>query len=137
MDCIFCQIIAGQIPSKLIDQNEQVFCFLSLENHPLVITKKHIKNIYDLDEENGAAAISEVIKIAQAVKKGLDCQGVYITQANEPAGGQDVFHIHFHIYPRWDRSDLALEKMTDKEKDQMVEKIKQSLTSKDDKEILV
>lgn len=128
-ECIFCKIIAGEIPAKLIDENEKAVCLLSLENHPLVITKSHIPNIYDLDDKNGQAVISEVVKISKAVKKGLECNGIYVTQANEPAGGQDVFHIHFHIYPRWDGEGLMLDKLTSQEKDQMVEKIKSALES--------
>ena len=42
-----------------------------------------------------------IVTISQVVKHGLDCDGIYITQPNEPAAGQDVFHLHFHIYPRW------------------------------------
>lgn len=45
--------------------------------------------------------MKEAIKISKAVKNALKCDGIYVTQANEPAGGQDVFHYHMHIYPRW------------------------------------
>ena len=49
----------------------------------------------------GAAVVKELVKTAKAVTNGLGSEGVYITQANEPAAGQDVFHLHFHVYPRW------------------------------------
>ncbi len=101
-DCIFCKIIRRQIPGYVIDENEDVIVFMSLENHPLIVTKKHITDIYTLDEKLGSEIIKESIKISKAVKKGLGCNGIYITQANEPAGGQDVFHYHMHIYPKWD-----------------------------------
>jgi histidine triad (HIT) family protein len=57
-----------------------------------------------LDNELGAEIMKESVKIAKAVKQGLKCDGVYVTQANEPAAGQDVFHYHMHIYPRWNDS---------------------------------
>lgn len=101
MDCIFCKIADKKIPSHVLDENEKVIVFLSLENHPLVVPKKHIPDIYSLDDELGAEVMKEAIKIAKAMKQGLRCDGVYVTQANESAAGQDVFHYHMHIYPRW------------------------------------
>ncbi len=100
-NCIFCKIIDGKAPGFILDENEQVIVFLSKENHPLIVPKKHIPDIYSLDNELGAEIMKESVKIAKAVKQGLKCDGVYVTQANEPAAGQDVFHYHMHIYPRW------------------------------------
>ncbi len=100
-DCIFCKIIKGEIPASVIDENDQVIVFLSLENHPLVVTKKHIENIYEMDESTGAAVMAEAIKIAKAVKKGMQADGVNLVQANEKAAKQDVMHFHLHIKPRW------------------------------------
>lgn len=99
--CIFCKIINREVPAYILDENEEVIVFMSLENHPLIVTKKHIPDIYTLDEKSGKEVMKESIKIAKAVKKSLVCDGIYVTQANEPAGGQDVFHYHMHIYPRW------------------------------------
>lgn len=100
-DCIFCKIINHKVPSYVISENDKVIVFVSRHNDPLVVPKKHTKDIYDLDAETGTEIMKELVKTAKAVKKGLECDGVYITQANEPAAGQDVFHIHFHVYPRW------------------------------------
>ena len=100
-NCAFCKIINRQIPGHIITENDSVIVFLSLENHPLVVPKKHIPDIYSLDSETGSQIMAELIKTAKAVKQALQCEGVYITQANEPAAGQDVFHLHFHVYPRW------------------------------------
>jgi histidine triad (HIT) family protein len=65
-----------------------------------VVPKKHVRDIYGLDAATGADVMAELIRTANAVKRGLQCDGVYITQANDPAAGQDVFHLHFHVYPR-------------------------------------
>ena len=123
-DCIFCKVISRNVFGYIIDEDDTVICFLSLENHPLVVPKLHIPNIYSLDSENGNRLMSEMIKIANAVKTGLACDGVYITQANEPAAGQDVFHIHFHIYPRWNNREVTEKAIPEQE---LVEKIKTAL----------
>lgn len=99
--CTFCGIIAKEIPAHILDENDQVIVFLSLENHPMVVTKAHIPDIYTLPDDLGAAVMSEAIKVARAVKQALGCDGVYLTQANEHAAGQDVFHYHLHVYPCW------------------------------------
>ncbi len=99
--CIFCRIIDRQAPAYIIDETDRVIVFLSLENHPLVVPKAHIPNIYTLDDATGVAVMRETIAIARAVKAGLGCDGVYLAQANEPPAGQDVFHFHPHVYPRW------------------------------------
>lgn len=98
---MFCKIIKREIPAYIIDENKDVIVFLSLENHPLVVTKKHIENIYEMDEKLGGLVMREAIKIAKAVKKSLKPDGVQLVQANESAAHQDVFHFHLHVKPRW------------------------------------
>jgi histidine triad (HIT) family protein len=107
-DCIFCKIINRQIPAYILDENEDVITFLSLENHPLVVPKRHIPNIYSLDDRSASAVMVEAVKIAKAVKEGVGCDGVNLVQANEPAANQDVFHFHLHIKPRWYNDTVIL-----------------------------
>lgn len=99
--CVFCKIIKGEIPAKIIDENDEVIVFLSLQNHPLIVTKKHIEHIYGLDEKTATSVIKEAIRVAKAVKKGLKADGVNLIQNNELAAGQIVLHFHLHIRPRW------------------------------------
>ena len=99
--CPFCRIVRRELPAYIFMEDPHVIAFLSKNNHPLVVPKQHIQNIYSLDESTGAALMKAAIQFARAVKAGLACDGVYLTQANEPAAGQDVFHLHLHIYPRW------------------------------------
>ncbi len=94
-------MISRQILAYIIDENEYVITILSLENHPLIIPKKHVENIFDLDEQLGAQIMKESIKISVAVKNALKCDGVNIIQSNGSAAGQDVFHYHMHIKPRF------------------------------------
>lgn len=130
-NCIFCQVINKEVSSNVIDENESVIVITSLENHPLIITKKHIKDIYELDDENGAEVMKEAIKISKAVKNALNCDGINLVQSNEAAAGQDVFHFHLHIKPRWVKDDVNLQWSTQsvesEARKEMTEKIKESL----------
>lgn len=124
-NCVFCKIINRQLPGYIISENENVIVFVSRHNDPLVVPKKHVKDIYELDNGTGSEIMKELIKTAKAVKKGLESEGVYITQANEPAAGQDVFHLHFHVYPRWQDQNKNEVKMTeDTEREQTMQKVK-------------
>ncbi|MGB9279698.1 MAG: HIT domain-containing protein [Pseudonocardiaceae bacterium] len=105
--CTFCKIVNREIPGYIIRETDSVISFLSLEKHPLVVPKAHIANIYALDSENGRKVMDEIVTVAKAMKQGLKADGIFITQANEPAAGQDVFHIHFHLYPRWESKDIS------------------------------
>lgn len=130
-DCIFCRIIKNEIPSLKIDENDDVIVFLSLEGHPLIVPKKHIKDIYEMDDQTGAEIMKEAIKISKAVKKGLQCDGINLVQANEKAAHQDVFHFHLHIKPRWHKDKVTLhwetEGIDEISKKATTEKIKQAL----------
>jgi histidine triad (HIT) family protein len=99
--CVFCEIVEGRVPAFVLAEDDAVIVFLSLENHPLVVPKRHIRDIYALDEASGAAIMRAASAVARAVKAGLACEGITLVQANEAAGGQDVFHFHLHVYPRW------------------------------------
>jgi histidine triad (HIT) family protein len=101
MTCTFCRIIRGELPAFILEETADVIVFLSLENHPLVVPKQHISTLYTVEPTLGAAVIEMLVRVANAVKQGLTCDGVYVTQANETAAGQDVSHVHFHVYPRW------------------------------------
>lgn len=118
--CAFCRIIRRQLPAYIIMEDEEVIVFLSKENHPLIAPKQHIPNIYSLDEATGASLMKAAIRLARAVKAGLQCDGIYLTQANERAAGQDIFHLHLHVYPRWNtidfRSQQTAEQVTDADK---------------------
>lgn len=103
-NCVFCKIIGREIPGNILEENENVIMFMSLEGHPLVVPKKHIPDIYSLDEQTGAEIMKASIQMAKRVKEEFKCDGIYITQANELAAGQEVFHYHMHIYPRFKAS---------------------------------
>ena len=138
--CTFCQIVERQIPAYIIDEDDAVIVFLSLGNHPMVVPKKHIPDIYAMSDEIGAHVMAKTIEIAKAVKKALHCDGIYLTQANEHAAGQDVFHFHLHVYPCWEGQELEaivhfarsvtdLENTTDEARASMMSKIRAVLAT--------
>jgi len=124
-DCIFCKIIRAEISARIIDQNADVMVFLSLENHPLVITRDHLVDIFSMTDEQGAAVMREAIRIAKAMREALKPDGIFLAQSNGAAAGQDVFHYHLHLYPRWE--DGRVPHADDASKDQMLEVLKAAL----------
>jgi histidine triad (HIT) family protein len=128
-NCIFCRIIQHQIPAYVVTEDEHIIVFLSKENHPLVVPKQHIPNIYSLDGATGAHIMRAAIEVARAVKVGLACEGIYLTQANEPAAGQDVFHFHLHIYPRWHAVDFRSQQTAQHIREEALQETLQKITA--------
>lgn len=130
-NCIFCKIINKEISAKIIDETGDIIVFLDLKNHPLIVTKKHIENIYGLDDSLGAEVMKHAIRFAKACKKGLGADGISIFQNNEPAAGQEVMHYHLHVKPRWSKDGVKIhmpdEQSSEPEKEGIVAKIKAAL----------
>ena len=103
-DCIFCKIVAGEIPAQIVDQDEHTLAFMDLmpqtEGHALVITREPAETLFDLSPEGAAACIRTTQRVAAAVKRAFDAPGIMVTQVNGAAAGQTVPHVHFHIIPR-------------------------------------
>jgi histidine triad (HIT) family protein len=103
---IFAKILRGELPCEKVFEDEHVFAFMDImpraDGHVLVIPKKPARNILDIDPQNLAEIMPSVQKIARAVKIGMQAEGLTLQQFSETAGGQVVFHLHFHILPRWD-----------------------------------
>ena len=101
---IFAKILAGDIPSVKLYEDENTLAFMDVmpqaPGHLLVIPKKGSRNLLDADPEVLSTLMPVVQKLANAAKDAFDADGVYITQFNEPAAGQTVFHLHFHVIPR-------------------------------------
>ena len=110
--CVFCDIVEGQAPANIVFQDRETMAFMDINpanpGHTLVIPKRHVCDIYELDEETAAALMQVTVRVAQAVKRALQPDGLNLVQSNERAGGQDVFHIHMHIIPRWHGDGLRL-----------------------------
>jgi histidine triad (HIT) family protein len=109
-DCVFCKIIAGQLPAAVVYRDETVMAFMSLqqlnEGHTLIIPIQHFKNIYELPDDLAGPLLSTAARIARAVKREFKADGVWVSQFNEPAAGQSVFHYHLHVIPRHSSDNL-------------------------------
>ncbi|MFA6410182.1 MAG: HIT family protein [Candidatus Buchananbacteria bacterium] len=111
-NCIFCQIISGQIPSTKIYEDDKVLAFLDIapvnDGHTLVVPKKHYVNLEEVPEADLCEIIKVVKKIGKAFKQGLGVLGYNINENNDPIAGQIIPHLHFHIIPRIENDGLQL-----------------------------
>lgn len=109
-DNVFAKILRGEMPCHKIYEDDKTFCFLDImprtTGHALVIPKAAARNLFDVATEDLAAVIHTTQKIAIAAKSAFEADGMSIQQFNETAGGQVVFHLHFHILPRFDGIEL-------------------------------
>ncbi|WP_299638533.1 HIT family protein [uncultured Ruegeria sp.] len=105
-DNIFAKILRGEIPCTRVYEDDETLAFMDImprtDGHLLVIPKTPCRNVLDATPEQLTAVMRTVQKIARAVKPAFDADGVTIQQFNEAAGGQEVFHLHFHILPRYE-----------------------------------
>lgn len=109
-DNIFAKIMRGDMPAHRVYEDEHTFAFMDImprgDGHCLVIPKVGARNILDVTPESLAATMHTVQLISRAVMKAFDADGVTILQFNEAAGGQMVFHLHFHVIPRFNGVSL-------------------------------
>jgi histidine triad (HIT) family protein len=103
---VFAKILRGELPCETVYEDENTLAFMDVmpraDGHVLVIPKNAGRTLLDTPLPDLQAAIATVQRVARAVKEGMKADGLTIQQFNEPAGGQVVFHLHFHILPRWD-----------------------------------
>lgn len=108
-DCIFCKIVAGDIPSSKVYEDEEVLAFLDISQvtpgHTLVVPKKHARNLLDMDETATAQLFARVSKVAKKVEVATQAKGMNIISNMEEVAGQTVFHTHVHIIPRYSAQD--------------------------------
>ena len=103
--CLFCKIIAGEIPCTKVYEDDTVLAFLDIHpvniGHTLVIPKAHHANLYETPDETLAHMMPVVKKLSIAVKGALNADGINIEMNNDPVAGQIIFHSHLHIVPRF------------------------------------
>lgn len=108
---IFAKIIAGEAPAIKIFEDDVAVAFMDIfpqsPGHCLVVPKEPARNLLDLSDDTAAKAIQRVQKLTRAVEAALQPDGIVVTQFNGAPAGQTVFHIHFHIIPRWEDVPLG------------------------------
>jgi histidine triad (HIT) family protein len=102
---VFAKILRGEIPAHKVYEDDIALAMMDImpraEGHTLVIPKQPARGLIDVDPENLAQLIKRVQHVAKAVKTAFGAEGLTLQQFNESAGGQVIFHLHFHILPRW------------------------------------
>src|SRR5919197_906539 len=102
---IFAKILRGEVPCHKVYEDDVALAFMDImpraDGHVLVLPKSPARNLLDADPDILGKLIVRVQKIARAVKSALEADGITILQYNERAGGQLIFHLHFHVIPRW------------------------------------
>jgi histidine triad (HIT) family protein len=133
--CIFCKIVAEQAPSSVLYEDDVVLAFMDIRplsmGHALVIPKAHYADIFDIPIKELAAVHVASKAVAAAVKKATGADGISIIEQNGKAAGQDVFHLHVHVVPRFNNVKLPafsdLKVVERSMLDAMAEKIRQYL----------
>ena len=104
-NCIFCKILAGEIPSTAVYEDDDFKAILDVNpaarGHVIILPKNHAANIYEVPDEDASKIMVVAKKSATAIEKAYHCDGVNILQNNGEAAGQTVFHLHVHVIPRF------------------------------------
>jgi histidine triad (HIT) family protein len=111
-DCIFCKIVAGEIPAERVDEDEHTIAFMDLNpwtrGHALVIPREHSRDLYEIGHDELARTAAAAKRLALRMKERLGCDGINLINSCEPAAWQTVFHFHVHVIPRYDDDPLEL-----------------------------
>ena len=108
--CVFCAIIAGELPSSIVFRDRQTLAFMDINQpvpgHVLVVPQRHCADIFEIYADECAAVMETARIVSPAVKRALNADGIQLWQANGRAAMQDVFHFHMHIFARYDNDDI-------------------------------
>ena len=133
-DCIFCKITAGEIPSEKVYEDDRVLAFMDIKpvsrGHVLVIPRAHSQDLLSADDETLIDLLPKVKKIAGALIKAVHADAINISSNNGAASGQIIFHLHFHLIPRYQQDGLvgwAHQPSEPKTRAELAEQIKKNL----------
>ncbi len=112
-DCVFCRIVAGESPASVFYDDALILGFMDLRpvtpGHALIIPKRHAAFLAELDETTGQHMWTVAQRTAAALRRtGLHCEGVNLFLADGKAAGQEVFHVHLHVFPRYEGDGFRL-----------------------------
>jgi histidine triad (HIT) family protein len=111
-DCIFCKIIAGELPAAVIDEDERTIAFMDINpatrGHALVATRKHVRDLMEIDAEDLAATLNAAQRLAGRMTERLGADGINLLNNTGAASWQMVFHFHMHVIPRYENDPLRL-----------------------------
>jgi histidine triad (HIT) family protein len=108
--CVFCRILREEAPASILYEDDTVLSFLDIrplnEGHTLVIPKMHYETIYEVPEDLVCHIYTIVKRMAVVVKNATKADGITIIQQNGHAAGQEIFHVHVHVVPRFEGQKL-------------------------------
>jgi histidine triad (HIT) family protein len=111
-DCIFCEIEASRAPAHRVCEDERTLVFMDkfpvADGHTLIIPRRHATNIFETEEEDLRAVVSQSLRVAHAIREVLAPDGLSVFQLNGAAAGQTVFHYHMHLIPRMQGDSLRI-----------------------------
>lgn len=111
-DCLFCGIVAGDVPAQIIDSDEDTVAFMDISpatrGHALVIPRRHSRDLIEISDEDLAATARAARRLAQRMEATLEPDGFNVLNSCRPAAWQTVFHFHIHVVPRYDDDPLEL-----------------------------
>jgi histidine triad (HIT) family protein len=111
-NCIFCKIIAGEMPGEIVDQDDRTVAFMDINpatrGHALVVPRRHARDLLEIDSDDLAATALAAQRLAHRVHDRLGADGVNLLNARGRAAWQTVFHFHIHVIPRYNGDPLRL-----------------------------
>ncbi len=111
-DCLFCKIVAGEIPATVVAEDERTIAFMDINpatrGHALVIPRRHARDVHEIDPEDLAAVARAAQRLAGRAVQRLGADGVNLLNSNGSAAWQTVFHFHVHVIPRYSNDPLRL-----------------------------
>jgi histidine triad (HIT) family protein len=111
-DCLFCKILAGELPAQIVDEDERTMSFMDINpatrGHALVVPRRHARNLLEVDPEDLAAVAVSAQRLARRMTERLNADGINLINSCGSAAWQTVFHLHVHVIPRYEDDPLKL-----------------------------
>jgi histidine triad (HIT) family protein len=111
-DCLFCKIVAGELPAQIVDEDERTVAFMDINpatrGHALVVPRRHSRDLYEIEADDLEATALAAQRLAQRASDRLGAAGVNLLNSCGRAAWQTVFHFHIHVIPRYDGDPLRL-----------------------------
>ncbi len=111
-DCVFCMILAGELPGEVVDEDEHTVAFMDINpwtrGHAVVVPRRHSRNLYEIDEDDLSRTVVAAKRLALKMRDRLGCDGVNLLNSTNSAAWQTVFHLHVHVIPRYEDDPLKL-----------------------------
>jgi histidine triad (HIT) family protein len=111
-DCLFCKIIARELPGQIVDEDERTVAFMDINpatrGHALVVPRRHAKDLLEIEADELAATVGAAQRLAKRVHERLKPDGINLLNSCGSAAWQTIFHFHIHVIPRYEGDPLRL-----------------------------